>query len=58
MLIGLLDMFMVNIEISIQGAFLFALISGFLNWKLSENDKEPPDADSKEFKEIENKFKS
>lgn len=58
LLIGLLDIFMVNIEISIQGAFIFALISGFLSWKLSYNDKEPPDADSKEFKDIGNKYNS
>jgi len=58
LLIGLLDTFMVNIEISLQGAFVFAFISGFLSWKLSDNDKEPPDADSKEFKEIGNKYNS
>ncbi|CAM3305329.1 YrvL family regulatory protein [Filibacter tadaridae] len=58
LLIGLLDTFMVNIEISIQGAFVFALISGFLSWKLSNDDKEPPDAASKEFKEIGNKYNS
>ena len=55
-LIGLLDHFIENIEISIQGVFIFALLSGFLNWKLSENDVEPPDVDSKEFIEVENKF--
>ncbi|ARF14680.1 hypothetical protein SporoS204_11315 [Sporosarcina ureae] len=55
-LIGLLDHFMENIEISIQGVFIFALISGFLSWKLSENDVEPPDVESKEFKELGDKF--
>ncbi|WP_233190922.1 YrvL family regulatory protein [Sporosarcina sp. P19] len=55
-LIGLLDHFMENIEISIQGVFIFALISGFLSWKLSENDVKPPDVESKEFKELEDKF--
>lgn len=57
LLIGLLDLFMENIEISIQAALVFALITGFLNWKLSANDEEPPAVDSKEFKEIERRFK-
>lgn len=56
-LIGLLNVFMTDIEISMQGAFVFALISGFLNWKLSDNGKEPPNADSKEFTEIRNKYR-
>ncbi|MEH7325008.1 YrvL family regulatory protein [Cytobacillus firmus] len=57
-LMVLLDTFMVNIEIASQGSLIFALISGFFNWTLRENDKEPPDIDSKDFKEIENKFGS
>ncbi|MBG9543219.1 hypothetical protein ABE29_10570 [Cytobacillus firmus] len=57
-LMELLDTFMVNIEIASQGSLIFALISGFFNWTLRENDKEPPDIDSKDFKEIENKFGS
>jgi hypothetical protein len=57
-LMELLDTFMVNIEIASQGSLIFALISGFFNWTLRENDKEPPDIDSKEFKEIKNKFSS
>ncbi|MFJ7936327.1 YrvL family regulatory protein [Sporosarcina sp. NPDC096371] len=57
-LIELIDTFMVNIEIALQGSLIFALISGYFNWTLRENDKEPPDIDSKEFREIENKFNS
>lgn len=57
-LMELLDTFMVNIEIASQGSLIFALISGFFNWTLRENDKEPPDINSKDFKEIENKFGS
>ena len=57
-LMELLDTFMVNIEIASQGSLIFSLIAGFFNWTLRENDKERPDIDSKEFKEIENKFSS
>lgn len=57
-LLELVDTFMVNIEIAPQGSLIFALISGFFNWTLRENDKEPANIDSKEFRELENKFNS
>ncbi|MDQ0216736.1 hypothetical protein J2S13_003220 [Oikeobacillus pervagus] len=30
----------------------------FIGWKLRKDEDEPPDIDSEEFKEIDNKFKS
>lgn len=58
LLIELLDSFMANIEISMHGAFVFALVTGFLNWELRKTDKEVPDVDQQAFKEIERKYDS
>ncbi|WP_230163262.1 hypothetical protein [Peribacillus simplex] len=49
---------MVNIDIKWQGTLIFALVTGFIGWKLNKDEDEPPDIDSEEFKEIENRFKS
>jgi prepilin signal peptidase PulO-like enzyme (type II secretory pathway) len=57
LLIEAIDAFMVNISIKWQGTLLFALVTGFIGWILKKDDDEPPDIDSKEFKEIENRFK-
>jgi hypothetical protein len=58
LLIEAIDTFMVNIDIKWQGTLIFALVTGFIGWKLNKNEDEPPDSDSEEFKEIENRFKS
>lgn len=58
MLIEAIDIFMVNIDIKWQGTLIFALVTGFIGWKLNKDEDEPPDIDSEEFKEIENRFKS
>lgn len=55
-LIKLLDIYLVNIEISIHGAFVFALVTSFLNGELRKTDKEVPDMDQQAFKEIERKY--
>ncbi|HDR6319045.1 TPA: hypothetical protein QCU53_005981 [Bacillus thuringiensis] len=57
-LILVIDYFMETIVISWQGILIFSLISGFIGWKLKENDEEPPMIDSKEFKELEEKINS
>lgn len=58
LLIEAIDTFMVNIDIKWQGTLIFALVTGFIGWKLNKDEDEPPDIDSEEFKEIENRFKS
>jgi len=58
LLIEAIDTFMVNIEIKWQGTLIFALVTGFIGWKLKKDEDEPPDIDSEAFKEIENRFKS
>jgi prepilin signal peptidase PulO-like enzyme (type II secretory pathway) len=58
LLIESIDTFMVNIDIKWQGALIFALVTGFIGWKLNKDENEPPDIDSEEFKEIEDRFKS
>lgn len=57
LLIEVIDNFMVNIEIEWQGSLIFAMVTGFIGWKLRKDEDEPPDIDSEEFKEIDNKFK-
>lgn len=58
MLILVIDYFMETIAISWQGILIFALISGFIGWKLKENDEEPPMIDSEKFKGIEEEINS
>ncbi|WP_437389205.1 YrvL family regulatory protein [Priestia filamentosa] len=58
LLIEIMDNFMVDIEIAWQGTLIFALVTGFIGWKLRKDEGEPPDIDSEEFKKIDNKFKS
>ena len=58
LLIEAIDTFMVNIDIKWQGTLIFALVTGFIGWKLKKEEDEPPDIDSDEFKEIDNRFKS
>ncbi|MED0704076.1 YrvL family regulatory protein [Aeribacillus composti] len=57
LLIEVIDNFMANIEIEWQGSLIFAMVTGFIGWKLRKDEDEPPDIDSEEFKEIDNKFK-
>lgn len=47
-----------TISITWQGALLFALITALINWKLGEQDDEPPMRDSEEFKQIEQRLSS
>lgn len=57
-LIAAIDHFMETISISWQGAFLFALCAGLINFIARKDEQEPPAADSREFREIERKFNS
>lgn len=57
-LIAAIDHFMETISISWQGAFLFALCAGLINFIARKDEPEPPTADSREFREIEKKFDS
>lgn len=57
-LIKVIDTFMDTISITWQGALLFALITALINWKLGEQDDEPPMRDSEEFKQIEQRLSS
>ncbi|WP_253946733.1 YrvL family regulatory protein [Priestia filamentosa] len=58
LLIEVIDNFMVSIEIEWQGTLIFALVTGFVGWRLGKDEEEPPDINSEEFKKIDNKFKS
>lgn len=58
MLIELIDEFMDTIFISWQGVMIFALITTLINRMLEDDNEEPPMVDSKEFKEIGEKFTS
>ncbi|MDA2566783.1 YrvL family regulatory protein [Bacillus cereus] len=49
-LIITINYFMKTITISWQGTLIFSLISGFISWKLKQNDKEPPMINNEEFK--------
>ncbi|PEP22063.1 hypothetical protein CN582_16290 [Bacillus wiedmannii] len=55
-LISFIDHFMVSIYIPLRGIILFSIISGLIDMLLRDNDPEPPDFDSEEFKEINNRF--
>ncbi|UAT32610.1 regulatory YrvL family protein [Bacillus badius] len=57
LLIEVIDHFMINIEIEWQGTLIFALVTGFIGWRLKKDEDEPPDIDSEEFKKINNRFK-
>lgn len=41
-----------------QGAIIFAMITTLINWMSEHENEEPPMVDSKEFKEIGEKFTS
>ncbi|MCF2132443.1 regulatory YrvL family protein [Strepomyces sp. STD 3.1] len=58
LLIEVIDNFMVNVEIEWQGILIFAVVTGFISWKLRKDESEPPGIGSEEFKKIDNKFKS
>ncbi|MCM3718146.1 YrvL family regulatory protein [Fictibacillus phosphorivorans] len=52
-IIILLDTLMVNMKIEWQGAIIFSMLIGYMNWKLKKNDEEPPLIHIEEFKAIE-----
>ncbi|MDX8363462.1 YrvL family regulatory protein [Cytobacillus sp. IB215316] len=59
LLIEVIDIFMENININWQGTLIFALVTGLIGWNLNKDeDNEPPDIDSEDFNEIDNRFKS
>lgn len=58
LLIEVIDNFMINIEIKWQSTLIFALITGFIGWKLKREEDEPPHIDNEGFKKIDNKYRS
>lgn len=55
-LISIIDYFMVSIFIPLRGMILFSIISGLIDMLLRDNEPEPPDFDSEEFKKINDRF--
>lgn len=47
---------MVSIFIPLRGMILFSIISGLIDMLLRDNEPEPPDFDSEEFKKINDRF--
>ncbi|MCM3736010.1 regulatory YrvL family protein [Bacillus cytotoxicus] len=55
-LISIIDYFMTSIIIPLKGIIIFSIISGLIGVLLRDNEPEPPDIDSEEFKKINNRF--